>query len=73
MDKETVRTLRIYFECSQKSFASKLGVSESTIAAIETGRRPVSAYVRTKILQVFDITDDLLDVIRRTKSLQGLE
>jgi DNA-binding XRE family transcriptional regulator len=68
----TVRAIRLYHGLSQEAFAERLGVSKSTIAAIETGRRRVTKNVQIKIAQKFELTDDLIQAIQRTQEASKL-
>lgn len=61
----TVRAIRLHYGLSREEFAERLGVSRSTIEAVENGRRKVSTNLRIKIAQTFDLTDDVIAAIER--------
>ena len=61
----TVRAIRLHYGLSQREFAKHLGVSYSTISAIESGRRKVTKNMRIKIAQTFDLNDDVITAIER--------
>ena len=45
--KERLLELRKYFDMSQREFCEKLGMTQSTYAPLETGKRPIrDAYVK---------------------------
>ncbi|MEM5003185.1 helix-turn-helix transcriptional regulator [Priestia megaterium] len=65
MNKNVFKSIRIYHGHTQSAFASLLGVSESTVAAIETGRREVSDSVRIKLARQFDINQEFISTLER--------
>ncbi|WP_054949203.1 helix-turn-helix domain-containing protein [Numidum massiliense] len=62
-----VKAIRAHFGLSRREFAEKIGVSWSTVQAIETGRRRITDETRTKITSTFDLSADVLDTIHRVK------
>lgn len=60
MNKESFKALRLKKGMTQKQFADLLRVSESTVAAIETGRRNISDTVRARLAQNFEVSEELL-------------
>lgn len=59
MNSKTFKALRIKEGYSQADFATLLGVSESTVAAIETNRRPMSAKVKVRLAQQYELNDEM--------------
>lgn len=72
MDKETFRALRLSKNMTQKEFGELLGVSESTVAAIENGRRLISDKVRARLATITDIDDDFIDFYNRFRIMGTL-
>lgn len=72
MDKETFRKIRLYLRKTQEEFAKDLGVSDSTIAAIETGRRAISDRVRMRLAVKFEITNDFIESMERAEKLTNI-
>lgn len=72
MDKETFRALRLSKNMTQIEFGELLGVSESTIAAIENGRRLISDKVRARLATITDIDDDFIDFYNRFRAMGTL-
>lgn len=68
----TVRAIRLYYGLTQREFAKLLGVSYSTIGAIESGRRKVTKNMRIKIAQTFDLTDEVIAAIERAHKVVKL-
>lgn len=58
MNSNSFKALRLKKGMTQKEYAEMLGVSESTIAAIESGRRSISDLVRARLAQKIDIDED---------------
>jgi transcriptional regulator with XRE-family HTH domain len=54
------RGLRLKRSMTQREYADLLGISESTVAAIENGRRPISDQVRARLAQRVEFNNDLL-------------
>lgn len=65
MNSKVFKSIRIYHGHTQSAFASLLGVSESTVAAIETGRREISDTVRIKLARHFDINEEFISTLER--------
>lgn len=60
MNAQTFKGIRLKKGLTQKAFGKLLCVSESTIAAIETGRRPVSDQVRARLVEKIEFDEELL-------------
>lgn len=60
MDSKKFKMIRLKKAMSQREFAAFLGVSESTVAAIETGRRTISDQVRACLARKVEIDADLI-------------
>lgn len=54
MDAKTFQKIRWKMRLTQGEFAKLLGISESSVQAIEQGRRPVSGKVRAVIADHID-------------------
>lgn len=56
-----VKALRCYLGESMESFANRIGVSASTISAIENKQREISDIVRAKLIRLeSDMPDDFI-------------
>lgn len=60
MNKASFKAMRLQKGMTQKEFADLLRVSESTVAAIETGRRCISDTVRARIAQNIEVNQELI-------------
>jgi transcriptional regulator with XRE-family HTH domain len=69
MDKYIIRALRMNESLTQKELAGRLKISESTVAAYETGRRSVSANVRMKVSSLFEVTPEILETAERARKV----
>jgi DNA-binding XRE family transcriptional regulator len=59
MDGMKAKAIRYYLSESMDTFARRIGVSATTICAIENGQRDVSDYVRAKLIRIESgLTDD---------------
>lgn len=65
LSRELVRFIRQNNRLSQREFANRLGVSNSYIALVETGIKPVTANLSKKIAKEFDIDVDYVEAARR--------
>ncbi|GGH72758.1 hypothetical protein GCM10010978_09960 [Compostibacillus humi] len=73
MTKETFKLIRWYLRMNQEQFAEYLGVTYSTVAAIESGERGISENVRGKIAHKFDASDpDFLEYVKRYQALHKM-
>lgn len=63
MNGKKFKGLRLKEGLTQAEFGAMLNLSESAIANIEAGRRPVSAKVRARLAHRFVIDDKLLDFL----------
>ena len=52
-----LRKLRIDYLLTQNELAKKLGVSVAFYSAVETGRKPMPAELRLKIIQHYHLSD----------------
>lgn len=69
MNKESFKAMRLQKGMTQKEFADLLRVSESTVAAIENGRRSISDTVRARLAQNFEVSEELLLFLDSYKKL----
>ena len=60
MSADRFKWLRLKKKMTQDEFAELLGLSQSTVAAIEKGRRPISDSVRAKLAELGAVDDDFL-------------
>ena len=60
MNATNFKALRLRLGMTQREYADFLGVSESTVAAIENGRRSISDHVRARLAQKVEIDSDFL-------------
>jgi len=60
MNREKFKALRLQKGMTQKEFADLLRVSESTVEAIENGRREISDTVKARLAQNFEVSEELL-------------
>lgn len=65
MNAEHFKAIRLSKRLTQKQFADLLGVSRSTVEAIENGRRPISDTVRARLAQEVDASDELFSFLHR--------
>ncbi|GIN10244.1 hypothetical protein J26TS2_01110 [Shouchella clausii] len=71
MNKETFRALRLKEGLTQEEFATILGVSTSSVAAIESGRRGISDKVRAKLASEYTLDDSYLFYFDQYKKLKS--
>ncbi|WP_088072395.1 helix-turn-helix domain-containing protein [Gottfriedia luciferensis] len=57
---QTFKATRLKLGMSQAAFAEYLGISESTVAAIENNRRVISDVVRGKLAERIAVNEELL-------------
>lgn len=69
----TVRAIRLYHNLSREEFAERCHVSLGTIGALESGHRRVTQNMQLKIIKAFELTDDIMHLINRYKTINGLE
>lgn len=60
VNRKMFEALRQHHKLTQQEFARALGVSSSTVDSIETGRRPLSRFVRGKVAASFELDEDFL-------------
>lgn len=60
MSAQRFKLLRLKKKMTQRQFAELLGVSESTVAAIENGRRPISDHIRVSLAEQGGVDEDFL-------------
>ncbi|KYC65206.1 helix-turn-helix domain-containing protein [Heyndrickxia coagulans] len=65
LSKEFVRFIRQNNRLSQREFADRIGVSNSYVALVETGIKPVTPNLSKKIAKEFDIDADYIEAARR--------
>ncbi|MED4127482.1 helix-turn-helix transcriptional regulator [Shouchella miscanthi] len=71
MNKETFRALRLKEGLTQKEFASILGVSTSSVEAIESGRRNISDKVRAKLATEYPLDESYFIYFDQYEKLQS--
>jgi transcriptional regulator with XRE-family HTH domain len=69
---EIVRSIRVSKNLTQVEFASKLHVSRSCIAAVESGHRKVSDRLRTIVAQTYGGDEAVHEAFRRAKEFSRL-
>lgn len=62
--------VRIILEISQSELAEVLGVTQSYIAHIESGKRPLSDKLRERLFDKLEITADKLEAINKALEAQ---
>lgn len=67
-----MRAIRLYNGLSQRAMAQKLGISASYLCDIEAGRKRVTRDLRMRVAMMFDVTDEMLEAIRRAKASDKL-
>ncbi|MFF3021206.1 helix-turn-helix domain-containing protein [Gottfriedia sp. NPDC057948] len=60
MQIQTFKATRLKLGMSQAAFGEYLGISESTVAAIENNRRRISDVVRGKLAERIKVNEELL-------------
>ncbi|OLN23713.1 hypothetical protein BTO30_02960 [Domibacillus antri] len=60
MDASIFKNCRLAKRMSQSAFGSYLGISESTVAAIENKRRNISDAVRYRLEEKISVDDELI-------------
>ncbi|GER71313.1 hypothetical protein BpJC7_26160 [Weizmannia acidilactici] len=65
LSRQLVRFIRQNNRLSQREFANRLGVSNSYIALVETGIKPVTANLSKKIAKEFDIDVEYVEAAKR--------
>jgi len=74
MKRNDVHMIRLYEGMTQKSFATKYGLAESTVAKIEAGFVGISDVTRAKILRQFDMSEpEYIAFCERMKQAQENE
>lgn len=71
MNKETVKSIRLYLNMSQAAFADHVGVAESTIAMIEAGHRVVTDKIASRIARKFKVTPEFFEFVENHRRLRG--
>ncbi|MED4311680.1 helix-turn-helix transcriptional regulator [Heyndrickxia coagulans] len=65
LSRQLIRFIRQNNRLSQREFANRLGVSNSYIALVENGIKPVTASLSKKIAKEFDIDVDYIEAAKR--------
>nr|WP_017553577.1 helix-turn-helix transcriptional regulator [Heyndrickxia coagulans] len=65
LSRQLVRFIRQNNRLSQREFANRLGVSNSYIALVEAGIKPVTANLSKKIAKEFGVDVDYVEAARR--------
>lgn len=55
---KAIRKLRIDYDTNLNELASSIGVSSAFLSAVETGKKPISAELITKITNALGLTND---------------
>lgn len=71
MDGKAVRAIREHKQMSQSEFAKAIGVSQQTVAAVESGKRSVSDRVRYRISALFEV-EETIEIVRRARLVDRL-
>lgn len=72
MNGEQLALLRSKLGLSQKSFAQKIGMSESAVAMVEANHREMSKLMRGRIADRVPITDELLLFFDSIEKMDGI-
>jgi len=72
MESITFRQMRAQKRMSQQEFADALGLSQSTIAHIEAGRRNISYTTRTRLAQIIDVKGEFLSFFERLEEIEKI-
>lgn len=72
MDGYVIKAIRDKSGLTQKQFAERLRVAESTIAQIESFMRKVSRTVRFRVSNEFDVTPEILEAAARARNADRL-
>lgn len=72
MNATNFKRVRLKKKMTQKEFGKLLGISESTIAAIENGRRQISDQVRARMAQNIEVDDDLVYFLESFRMLDNI-
>lgn len=68
MNKDLLKDIRLFKGMTQREFADWLGVSQITIALIESNQRNVSDTVASKLAHKFDVTSDDFIAYRKRRA-----
>lgn len=68
MNREMFQALRQYHKLTQQQFAGELGVSPSTVDSVETGRRPLSSFIRGKVASTYQLDETFFKFYENYKS-----
>ncbi|WP_246943005.1 helix-turn-helix transcriptional regulator [Bacillus pinisoli] len=63
MDKETIKSIRLHYNMTQRDFANAINCSYSLIALVELGKRRVTLKLEKKVKDTFNLTDDQISYI----------
>lgn len=55
---KAIRKIRIDYDTNLNELASSIGVSSAFLSAVETGKKPISAELITKITNALGLTND---------------
>lgn len=69
MNREMFQALRQFHKLTQQEFAGELGVSPSTVDSVETGRRPLSRFIRGKVAATYQLDDAFFKFYENYKSI----
>ncbi|MCK1997958.1 helix-turn-helix domain-containing protein [Psychrobacillus psychrodurans] len=69
MNREMFSALRQFHKLTQQQFAGELGVSPSTVDSVESGRRPLSRFIRGKVASTYQLDDTFLKFYENYKNV----
>ncbi|MFC5650917.1 helix-turn-helix domain-containing protein [Paenibacillus solisilvae] len=67
MNGSTIKAIRIKNRLSQRQLAAQLGITPSYLCQIERNKKSISDTIRIKLAQLFEVNDELIEAIRRSK------
>ncbi|MCG7346393.1 helix-turn-helix domain-containing protein [Sporosarcina sp. ACRSL] len=70
MENNIFKDMRLQKRMTQKEFADALGLSQSTVAHIEAGRREISYNTRTRLAQIVDVQGEFASFFERLKEIE---
>lgn len=71
MNREVFGALRQFHKLTQQEFARALDVSPSTVDSVETGRRPISSFIRGKVAAAYQLDEAFLNFYENYKGIDS--